>query len=140
GSSCMTITWPSSRKEPKEHDEGGSLMNLLKAMAAATVALAFAWQLGASADHAASLERLKNRDNSVSVNFKDADVSSILQVVAKAGEFSLTLDKSFQDSRITISERKTTIKELLIHLAEQRGLSYSVPRPEELVVMGSVGR
>ena len=87
----------------------------------------------AAGDHA-ELDQLKNHDIEIVVNFKDADLSQVLRVVAMGGSFKLTLGESFQDTRVSIPEQKTRIKSILVQLAREWGLQYSVPNAEELIV------
>jgi len=87
-----------------------------------------------AADDYSELDGLKNHDNEIVVNFKDTDLSRVLGVVAMSGNFKLTLGESFQDTRVSIPEQKTTIKSFLVQLAQEQALQYSVPNAEELIV------
>ncbi len=98
------------------------------------LSLVLAGSAGSLAREGSALDRLKNADQPITLNFKDADVSGILDLAAKAGAFKLTLSASFRDSRVTLPEEKTTLKGFLARLADAGGLTYSVPDPEELVV------
>ena len=89
-----------------------------------------------AAEDYTELDRLKNHDREIIVNYKDTDLSQILKVVAMGGSFKLTLGESFQNTRVSIPEQKTTIKNILVLLAQEWGLQYSVPNAEELIVEG----
>ena len=80
------------------------------------------------------LDRLKNHDMEIVVNYKDTDLSQVLRVVARGGSFKLTLGESFQDTRVSIPKQTTTIKGILVQLAQEWGLEYTVPNAEELIV------
>ena len=87
-----------------------------------------------AADDYAELDRLKNHDIEIVVNFKDTDLSGVLKVVAMSGSFKLALGESFQETRVSIAEQKATIKSILVQLAQEHALQYSVPNAEELIV------
>jgi hypothetical protein len=80
------------------------------------------------------LDRLKSHNNRIIINFPDSYLSQVLKTIAQAGEFKLTLDESFRDIRVNVPKQDTTIKRILVRLAQTGQLKYSVPNDEELVV------
>ena len=87
-----------------------------------------------AADDYPELDRLRSHDTKVVVNFIDTDLSQVLRVVATAGSFKLTLGESFENGKVSIPEQEATIKTILVQLAQERGLQYSVPNADELMV------
>lgn len=100
---------------------------------AAAVLLSSAAILGAEGDNS-GLDRLKNAEMTIIVNWKDSPVSTILKAAAGAGSFTLTFDDTFTECRLSLPKQEITIKNLLIELAGQCRLEYSVPDRAELVV------
>ncbi len=101
------------------------------------IAIAILVSIGASgsaSDEYSALDRLKSRDIKVILEFKDIPLSQILKVIAQAGSFELTLGESFSDSKTSIPNQETTIRSVLVQLARENALLYTVPGPEELVV------
>lgn len=87
-----------------------------------------------SGDESAGLDLLKNLDNKIVVNFQGMSVLEALKIISRVGAFRLAVSESVQDSKITLNEQESTIKGLLVRLAEEKGLVYSVPKPDLLVV------
>ena len=101
----------------------------------ATVTLVLAFMMGGfpAADHP-ELGRLKGRDNKMSFDFKDAQLSKVLDLVSKAGSFKLTLGGSFKEVHVTAKADDATVASFLGALADDWGLVYTVPGENELVV------
>jgi hypothetical protein len=82
------------------------------------------------------LDYLKASKERITVNLKLATMKQIFNEIGKKASFRVDFAGEFADIKLTdVSFTNQTVKEILVKLSEQLGVSYSVGRPDSLTVM-----